>query len=275
MIDLVGDVGQWPPPRRLVLALSKAEAALALPSYDPRELTKSFIDAFRLRESAQADGAIADLAWFDRYTADLRSKHAAVEGGYQHFSCNREPETAANAPWRPRRRAPRGSSRPQGRSRSAAAAAERRCARWQDNDIIEIEAGSYVGDVAVWTQNGLLLRGVNGRAHLDSQGRTAQEQGIWVLPRQRHRRGEHRVLRRALAYRNGSGIRFFGRNLTVRDSSFHHNEDGVLTWTSPDSDILIERSVFAHNGAGDGQSHNIYIEAMVLLCSSTGSVAYC
>ena len=59
--------------------------------------------------------------------------------------------------------------------------------------------------------------------------------------------------------RNGSGIRFFGRNLTVRDSYFHDNEDGVLTWTAPDSDILIERSVFAHNGAGDGQSHNIYI----------------
>jgi hypothetical protein len=111
----------------------------------------------------------------------------------------------------------------------------------------------------VWTQNGLLLRGVNGRAHLDSQGRTAQEQGIWVI------RGNDIVVEniefsgaRSRA-RNGSGIRFFGRNLTVRDSYFHHNEDGVLTWTSPDSDILIERSVFAHNGAGDGQSHNIYI----------------
>jgi hypothetical protein len=33
----------------------------------------------------------------------------------------------------------------------------------------------------------------------------------------------------------------------------------VLTWNAPDGDILIERSVFAHNGAGDGQSHNIYI----------------
>ena len=59
--------------------------------------------------------------------------------------------------------------------------------------------------------------------------------------------------------RNGSGIRFFGRNLTVRDSYFHDNEDGVLTWTAPDGDILIGRSVFAHNGAGDGLSHNIYI----------------
>ena len=129
----------------------------------------------------------------------------------------------------------------------------------QDNDIIEIEAGRYVGDVALWTQNGLLLRGVNGRPHLDSQGRTAQDQGIWVF------RGNDIVVEniefsgaRARS-RNGSGIRFFGRNLTVRDSYFHDNEDGVLTYTAPDGDVLIERSVFAHNGAGDGQSHNIYI----------------
>jgi hypothetical protein len=54
-IDLVGDVGQWPQPRRLLLALGKAEAALALRSYDPRELTKNFTDAFRLRSTAQAD----------------------------------------------------------------------------------------------------------------------------------------------------------------------------------------------------------------------------
>src|SRR5262249_5353219 len=59
--------------------------------------------------------------------------------------------------------------------------------------------------------------------------------------------------------RNGSGIRFTGRNLTVRDSVFHDNEDGLLTWNDPESDVLVERSVFAHNGFGDGQSHNIYV----------------
>jgi hypothetical protein len=129
----------------------------------------------------------------------------------------------------------------------------------QDEDIIEIEGGLYPGDVAFWAQSGLLLRGVNGRPHLDSKGRTEREQGIWVF------RGNDIVVEniefsgaRAKA-RNGSGIRFFGRNLTIRDSYFHHNEDGVLTWNDPESDILIERSVFAQNGYGDGQSHNIYI----------------
>lgn len=259
VIDLVGDLDQWPQPRRLLLALGKAEAALALASYDPRQLTKSFTDSFRLRASAQSDGAIADLAWFDRHTVELRGKHVAVEGGYQHATCNRGQEAAANAlasaaPSTPtdRRVLKVGPAQSLRRPSDAARVA-------QDNDIIEIQAGRYVGDAALWTQNGLLLRGVNGRPHLDSQGRTVQDQGIWVF------RGNDIVVENIefsgarSRHRNGSGIRFFGRNLTVRDSYFHHNEDGVLTWTSPDSDILIERSVFAHNGAGDGQSHNIYI----------------
>jgi Tfp pilus assembly protein PilF len=55
VIDLVGDVGRWPQPRRLLLAMSKAEAALALPNYELRELTKSFLSVFQLRSTAQAD----------------------------------------------------------------------------------------------------------------------------------------------------------------------------------------------------------------------------
>jgi hypothetical protein len=255
VIDLVGDVNQWPQPRRLLLALGKAEAALALPRYEPREVTKDFVSVFRLRSTAQADGAIVDLPWFDRHVAELRAKNAAVEGGYQHFSCDREPAAIASA------QADTPSGRrvlkvgPDHELRRPSDAA--RVAR--DNDIIEIEGGRYVGDVALWTQSGLLLRGVNGRPHLDSQGRTAEEQGIWVF------RGNDIVVENIefsgarARTRNGSGIRFFGRNLTVRDSYFHDNEDGVLTWEAPDGDILIERSVFAHNGAGDGLSHNIYI----------------
>jgi hypothetical protein len=250
VLDFVGDLDQWPQQRRLMLALSKAEAALALPQYDSRNRTKSFLDAFRLRASAQNDGALADLPWFDRYTAELRKKHAPVEGGYQHFACNREPAITAptaDSAVSGRRVLKVGPSQELKQPSDAARVA-------RDNDVIEIEAGRYVGDVALWTQNGLLLRGVNGRPHLDSQGRTAQDQGIWVfrsndiVVENVEFSGAHN---RDL---NGSGIRFFGRNLTVRDSYFHDNYDGLLTWHSPGSDILIERSVFAHSRA-----HNIYI----------------
>jgi hypothetical protein len=257
VLDLIGDVDQWPQSRRLMLALGKAEAELALPNYDRRELTKSFIRVFRLRESAATDAAVANLTWFDRHLEELRGRLPSVAAGYEHFACTRD----APATSRPgdlggtpsgRRVLRVGPDRPLKRPSDAARVA-------QDNDMIEIEAGRYVGDVALWTQNGLLLRGVDGRPHLDSQGRTAEDQGIWVF------RGNDIAVENIefsgarSRNRNGSGIRFFGRNLSVRDSYFHDNEDGVLTWHAPDGDIVIERSVFAHNGAGDGQSHNIYI----------------
>ncbi len=47
-------------------------------------------------------------------------------------------------------------------------------------DIIEIDAGLYLGDVCAWTTDNLTLRGVNGRAHLDANHKNAQGKGIWV-----------------------------------------------------------------------------------------------
>jgi hypothetical protein len=58
---------------------------------------------------------------------------------------------------------------------------------------------------------------------------------------------------------NGAGIRQEGANLTVRSSYFHDNEDGILAGDNMASTILIETSEFDHNGAGDGMSHNMYI----------------
>jgi hypothetical protein len=48
----------------------------------------------------------------------------------------------------------------------------------------------------------------------------------------------------------------------VRDCYFHHNENGILTGANRESDIVVEHSEFAHNGFGDGQSHNLYIGAV-------------
>jgi hypothetical protein len=262
-IEFIGDVQQWPQERRLILAASKAEAELARPSYNQRAVIRQFADVFRLRAAAQEHGAKADVPWVDHRLAELRKEHAIVEAAHEHFACTRDGQASQrkqavslSEPIPQTRRVLKvGPNYALRRPSDAARIA-------QDNDIIEIEANRYVGDVALWTQSGLRLRGVNGRPHLDSQGRTAQEQGIWVF------RGNDIVVENVefsgarARHRNGSGIRFFGRNLTIRDSYFHHNEDGVLTWNDADSDILIERSVFAHNGYGDGQSHNIYIGQM-------------
>ena len=132
----------------------------------------------------------------------------------------------------------------------------------RDGDTVEIEAGLYAGDVAVWRQNNLTLRAIGGRAHLRADGAHAEGKAIWVL------KGANTTIEgiefsgAKVRDRNGAGIRLEGAGLTVRDCYFHHNENGILTGAHRDSDIVVEHSEFAHNGAGDGQSHNLYIGAV-------------
>ncbi len=130
----------------------------------------------------------------------------------------------------------------------------------RDGDIVEIDAsGSYDGDVAVWTQNDLTLRGVNGRPHIRGTGRHAEGKGLWVI------KGNNTIVENiefsgaVVPDRNGAGIRHEGQGLVVRHSYFHHNENGILTSSGPESRILVEYSEFSHNGYGDGWSHNLYI----------------
>jgi hypothetical protein len=60
---------------------------------------------------------------------------------------------------------------------------------------------------------------------------------------------------------NGAGIRYQSGNLTLVDDSFSNNQDGILAtpFVSGTGTIDVNDCVFDHNGAGDGQSHNIYI----------------
>lgn len=129
-----------------------------------------------------------------------------------------------------------------------------------DGDTVEIDAaGRYVGDVCVVTANRLTLRGVNGRPILAAGGRVAQGKAIWVI-RGRDVFIENLEFTGAVAPdRNGAGIRHEGGNLTIRNCFFHHNENGILTASNPQAELLIEFSEFAWNGAGDGLSHNMYI----------------
>jgi hypothetical protein len=129
----------------------------------------------------------------------------------------------------------------------------------RDGDVVEIEPGLYAGDAAVWTQNGLTIRSVGGRAHLRADGTQAQGKGIWVI------KGAGTTIEgiefsgAKAPDRNGAALRLEGPGLTVRNSHFHDNENGILTGRHLESDIVVEHSEFARNGAGDGRSHNLYI----------------
>ena len=135
---------------------------------------------------------------------------------------------------------------------SAAAAVAR------DGDVVEIAGGTYRGDVANWTASRLTLRGT-GRVVLDAAGKSAQGKAIWVIAGN-HTTVENITFRGArVPDRNGAGIRQEGAGLVVRRCVFRANEDGILAGENRESDILVERSEFVANGAGDGFSHNIYI----------------
>lgn len=129
----------------------------------------------------------------------------------------------------------------------------------RDGDTIEIDAGIYAGDAAVWRRNRLTIRGVGGRAHLRADGAHAEGKAIWVI------KGNDTTIEglefsgATVPDHNGAGVRLEGAGLAVRDCYFHDNEDGILAGSDPTSDILVEHSEFAHNGFGDGQTHNLYI----------------
>lgn len=128
-----------------------------------------------------------------------------------------------------------------------------------DGDTVEIDAGTYVGDVATWTQDDLTLKGVGGMAHLAADGQSAQGKAIWVLAGDRARVENVEFSGATVPDGNGAGIRQEGAGLKVVHCSFHDNENGILAGANPASDIEIRRSRFRDNGAGDGQTHNLYI----------------
>ena len=140
----------------------------------------------------------------------------------------------------------------------------------KDGDTVEVDAGSYSADVAVWTQRDLKVRAVGGRARLLANGAAAEGKAIWVV-----RGGQITVEGfdfegAKVPGRNGAGIRFEAGQLIVRSCSFKHNEMGLLTSNKPEAELVIENSEFAHNGRPDGHNHNLYVGSIASL-SVTGS----
>ena len=129
----------------------------------------------------------------------------------------------------------------------------------RDGDIVEIDAGEYFGDVAIWRANNLTIRGVGGRPVLDAGGQSAEGKAIWVTKGANITIENVAFQNARVRDKNGAGIRVEGANLTVRRCLFKSNENGILTADAKGSTILIEHSEFADSGHGDGRSHGIYV----------------
>ena len=141
----------------------------------------------------------------------------------------------------------------------AAAAAAR------DGDTIEIAAGEYRGDVAVWRSNRLKIVGVGGRPHIKADGQSAEGKGVWVIKGEDTQVDNVEISGARVPDKNGAAIRLEGRNLIVRNSFFHDGENGILTGADEHSEVVIDRCEFARNGDGQGYAHNVYIGAIAKL----------
>jgi hypothetical protein len=127
-------------------------------------------------------------------------------------------------------------------------------------DVVEIQAGDYNGDIAVWPQSDLVIRAAaGGRVHLRAGANLAEGKAIWVTKGNHLRIVGIEFSGARASDANGAGIRHEGGDLVVAGCFFHDNEDGILIGDRSAADVVIEHSEFARNGAGDGQSHNVYI----------------
>ncbi len=123
-----------------------------------------------------------------------------------------------------------------------------------DGDVVEIEAGDYIGDVASWRQHHLTLRAVGGRARMIANGASAEGKAIWVI------KGDEVLVENVefsgadVPERNGAGIRHEGGKLTIRNCRFVGNQMGVLTWNDPRGELVVEQSEFRNNAASTSRT---------------------
>lgn len=132
-------------------------------------------------------------------------------------------------------------------------------------ETIEVMAGSYDGDHCSWTTDNLTIRAVGtGRAKIDAgkSGANIQEdKGIFVIYAPNATIEGFEFVGATATQMNGAGIRHQGTNLVVTNCYFHDNQDGLLgaPGTANTGEVTIQNSEFSSNGAGDGQSHNMYL----------------
>lgn len=135
----------------------------------------------------------------------------------------------------------------------------------RDGDIVEIEAGDYISDVASWPQNNLTVRAISGRVRIVANGSSAEDKAIWVVKGTGFLVEGIEFTGARVADNNGAGIRHEGGKLTVRNCLFDDNQMGLLTWNDEHSELVVEGSEFRGNAVaptyrpGDPIGHQIYV----------------
>jgi hypothetical protein len=132
----------------------------------------------------------------------------------------------------------------------------------RDGDTVEVAPGEYRRDVAVWSQRDLVIRGVGRRPSLIANGASADAKATFIVRGDRVRIENLGFFGARVPHRNGAGIRLEKGRLEIAGCHFEDNENGVLTNNDDAIELSIDRCTFVENGAGDGQSHNLYAGAI-------------
>ncbi len=126
-----------------------------------------------------------------------------------------------------------------------------------DGDTLQVQAGTYLNDFAT-VNTKITIQGVGGMVHMLAT--QPPPDGKAILTTNTDVTLDHLEFSGArVADMNGAGVRYQGGSLTITNSYFHDNQDGLLAGASATGSITIRSSEFAHNGAGDGYSHNLYV----------------
>ncbi len=126
-----------------------------------------------------------------------------------------------------------------------------------DGDTVQIQAGTYVNDFATINTR-ITLQGVGGMASLVATA--SPPNGKAILTTNTDATLDHlEISGAAVADENGAGIRYQAGNLVLTNSYIHDNQNGILANANPTGTLTIRSSEFAHNGIGDGHTHDIYI----------------
>lgn len=130
----------------------------------------------------------------------------------------------------------------------------------RDGDTVLIRAGTYRGEVAVWTQKSLTLRGIGGRPVLVAAGQAAENKAIWVIRGEQVSIDNIEFRGARVAAGHGAGIRFERGRLAVRDCVFEDNEHGILVANFEDMELSIRDSVFRQAARGGPlPAHLLYV----------------
>ena len=130
-----------------------------------------------------------------------------------------------------------------------------------DGDTIAVKAGTYVNDFGVVNAK-VSIVAVGGMVNEVGTTPPPNGKGILTVDNDLNIRGfSFTGAATSDMYGNVAGIRYEAGNLNVSYCNFHDLQDGLLAtpFVTGTGTVTIDHSEFAHDGTGDGYTHDIYV----------------